>query len=129
MWISFRRSVDHESYQIALGAMREAYEVVLSAKQAEADMLRRQIADLMSREKYLQAKADNLVDRLLVRDAKVAAVAPMAIEVAKARDEETVKRLRETFEQLNDVGITPASAVKEPRAFELAGGSAVGIGN
>jgi hypothetical protein len=109
--------------------MREAYEVVLSAKQAEADMLRRQIADLMSREKYLQAKADNLVDRLLVRDAKVAAVAPMAIEVAKARDEETVKRLRETFEQLNDVGITPASAVKEPRAFELAGGSAVGIGN
>lgn len=113
-----------DAFQVALGAMGEAHKLVIEAKEVEVSILRKQVAELGEALRYERARADNLVDRLLVRDAKVAAVSPAAIEIAKAKDEETYKRLKETFEQLNDVGMAPVS-VKEPRAFEMAGGSVV----
>ena len=117
-------STKDEAFRVSLGAIGQAHEQVLEAKQIEVEALKRMLADLGEQIRYERARADSLVDRLLVRDAHVAAVSPVAIAAAKMRDEETVKRLRETFEQMNDVGVAPAS-VAEARAFELAGGSAV----
>lgn len=101
----------------------ESYGIALGAKQNEIVALTARIEVLAEEVRYERARADGLVDRLLMRDAKVAAVAPAAIAAAAERDKVAVKKLEETFAGLAEVGEIPES--REPRAFDVAGGSAV----
>ena len=101
----------------------EAFAIALGAKENEIISLKSRIEVLSGEVKYERARADSLVDRLLVRDAKVSAVAPVAVAAAAERDKVAVERLKKTFEGLADVGDIPEQ--KEPRAFEIAGGLAV----
>lgn len=112
-----------DAHALVLSAFDSSYRLSLGAKEIEIEALTRLIADLGAQLKYERARADNLADRLLVRDAHVAAVSPAALETAKHKDEVAVKKLREVFDQLNDIAVeVPA---KTHRAFDLAGGSAV----
>lgn len=100
-----------------------AQELILAAKESEIRSLKNQIENLEAQLKYERVKSDGLVDRLLVRDAHVAAVAPAAVELSKQKDEQAAARLKVVFDQLNDIG--DAVPVRDPRAFDLAGGTAV----
>src|SRR3990167_8413395 len=84
-----------DAYAIALSAFDSSHRIALGAKETEIEALTRTIVDLTAQLKYERARADNLVDRLLVRDAQVAAVAPAAVEIAKHKDEVAVKKLKE----------------------------------
>lgn len=109
-----------DAYALALSAFNDSHALALSAVQNEIRYLKNDLENVKTQLKYEKARADNLVDRLLIKEAKVAAVSPMAIEAAKMHDEQAVKKLREVFDQLNDVAAEiPA---KETRAFEFAGG-------
>lgn len=112
-----------DAYALALAAFDASHHIAIGAKEVEIASLRKTIDQLSEQLSYERAKADGLVDRLLVRDAKVAAVAPAAVEVAKYKDEAAMKKLKEIFDDMNAMGAeVPA---KENRAFDLAGGSAV----
>lgn len=123
-------STKEQAFDVSVKSLRDAYELALGAKESEVAALKRQVEDLEQRLKYERSRADALVDRLLVRDAKVLAVAPAAVEAARQKDEVAVKRLTEAFEQLNGVGeIPPAVMGAEPRKVEFAGkGAAVAAG-
>ena len=109
-----------DSYALALSAFNESHVLALAAKENEILYLKNDLEDLKTQLKYEKARADNLVDRLLIKEAKVAAVSPMALEAAKEKDEHAVKNLKIIFDQLNDVAAEiPA---KETRAFDFAGG-------
>lgn len=112
-----------DAYALALSAFNESHQIAIGAKENEIRYLKTTLEEVRKKLDYERAKSDGLVDRLLVRDAQVAAVSPAAVELAKHKDVEAIKVLRDTFAGLNDIG--EISAPKEPRAFELAGGSAV----
>ena len=101
----------------------ESFGLSLSSAHNEITLLNRLVDRLDGEVKYERARADALVDRLLMRDARVAAVAPAAVAAAAERDKVVTDRFREAFEGLNDVGEAPVAS--EPRAFDIAGGSAV----
>lgn len=101
----------------------EARDLVVAAKQAEIDGLMKRVAQLEKDWAYERSRADALVDRLLVRDARVAAVAPAAVAAAVEHDLlEGRKRgaLQEIFDDVARVGEDPPPA--EARAFDFAGG-------
>lgn len=111
------------AFQTAVKALGESRELVVAAKQCEIDSLKSRVESLEAALKYERARADALVDRLLVRDAKVAAVAPAAVAAATEKDlAEGKKRavLTEIFDKLAETGQEPPPG--EPRAFEFAGG-------
>lgn len=114
-----------DAHATALAAVDASHRVALGALDNEIQALKRLINQLNEQLSYERAKSDGLVDRLLVRDAKVAAVAPAAVEIAKHKDEQAVQKLKELFDGLNDV-TADIPAPKDLRAFDLAGGSAVG---
>ena len=113
-------------FDILINALDQGHRIALGAKECEIEVLTRTISDLAEQLKYERARADSLVDRLLVRDARVAAVAPVAIDAAKHKDAEAVKKLTEIFDSMNEMGVdVPAP---EQRAFEIAGGTAISSG-
>lgn len=111
-----------DAFAVALSAFYESHKIALGAKEVEIEALKRTIDDLVAQLAYERAKSDGLVDRLLVRDAKVAAVSPVAIEIAKHKDKEAVKKLAEIFDNLNDIAADPPPAPQGNRAFEFSGG-------
>mgnify|MGYP001595874529 CR=1 FL=1 len=113
-----------DAYALALSAFDASHHIALGAKESEIRALKNEVSGLTEQLKYERLKSDGLVDRLLVRDAKVAAVAPAAIELAKHKDAEGVKKLKEVFDQLNDIA-SDVPAPKEARVFDMAGGSAL----
>ena len=116
----------HRTHALIVKAMNESFGLSLQSKHNEVVMFAALAERLTEEVKYERARADSLVDRLLLRDAKVAAVAPAAIAAAAERDQVTVEKLKETFAGLAEVGEMPdPGAPGEPRAVEVAGGSAV----
>lgn len=113
-----------EAFRSAVDATAQARELVLAAKQAEIDFLKSHIAKLERAVQYEKTRADTLVDRLLVRDAKVAAVAPAAVAAAVEKDVKTAARrdeVQRVFDEVASVGADPVPPA-EPRAFDFAGG-------
>lgn len=111
------------TFDLIVKTKDESYAIALGAKQNEIIALNARLEVLAEEVHYERHRADGLVDRLLMRDAKVAAVAPAAVAAAAERDKVAVERLKETFAGLAEVGEIPEP--KEPRAFDVAGGSAV----
>ena len=112
------------AFEAAVKVLGEARDLIVAAKQAEIDSLRDRVSRLEDDVRYERARADALVDRLLVRDAKVAAVAPAAIAAAAEMDVENAKKrdvIQQAFDQLTETaGDIPAPT--ELRAHEFAGG-------
>ncbi len=115
-----------ESYLLAVSAKDASHALAVASLQNEIIGLRRTATLLEEKLKYEAARADGLVDRLLVRDARVAAVAPSAVAAAVHKDAEAVKVFKEVFDELNKAGVD--FPPPEQRSFELAGGVAVSPG-
>lgn len=111
------------TFDLIVKTKDESYAIALGAKQNEIISLNARLEVLGEEVRYERHRADGLVDRLLMRDANVAAVAPAAVAAAAERDKVAVERLKETFAGLGEVGEIPEP--REPRAFDVAGGSAV----
>lgn len=113
-----------ESYALALSAFNSSHELAIAAKENEIRYLKSTLEDTRSALAHANAKADALMDRLLVRDAKVAAVAaavsPSNLAAAAVKDENAAEKLRVIFDSINEMGDMPVP--KENRAFEFAGG-------
>lgn len=109
---------------IILAAKSEALDLIMGSKESEIRALKVQIEDLVGQLRYERSRADTLVDRLLAKEAHVAAVAPQAAHIAQMREDEVVKKLKVVFDGLGDVGEMPPPR-GEARAFDMAGGSAV----
>ena len=113
-------------FDLLVKAKDDSFAIAIGAKENEIASLRERIETLTEEVSYERHRADGLVDRLLMRDAKVAAVAPAAVAAAAERDKVAVARLKETFAGLAEVGEMPSpDAPGEPRAFDVAGGSVV----
>lgn len=114
---------------IILKAKDEAFALAIAAKDHEIEVFRTANSRLIEEIRYEKAKADGLVDRLLVRDAKVLAVSPQAVEAGILKDKVAVEKFKEIdklFNELNDVGSDfPSDAPTDQRSFAMAGGSAV----
>lgn len=111
---------------IILKAKDDAHNLSVACLQNEIAALAKHSASLEAQLKYERARADGLVDRLLVRDARVAAVAPSAIAAAVHKDAEAAKVIAKIFDELNSAGVEFPSS--EQRSFEMAGGVAVAPG-
>ena len=109
---------------IVTGAKDESLGISMAAKQSEIDYLKKQVDLLQEQLKYERIRADGLVDRLLVKDAKVPPVTPEAIAHTDPAVKEHVNKLKEAFDNLGDVGEIPGDG--EVRAFEIGGGRAAG---
>lgn len=112
-----------DAFETAVRVLGESRELVVAAKQCEIDALKAQLSTAEAALKYERARADALVDRLLVRDAKVAAVAPAAVAAAVESDIALGKKrdeVQKIFDNLATVGAEPPPG--EPRAFTFAGG-------
>ena len=112
---------------IIIKAKDDAHALAIASLQNEIVGLVRSSAKLEEQLRYERARADGLVDRLLVRDARVAAVAPSAVAAAVHKDAEAVKVISKIFDDLNATGVD--SPAKEQRAFDVAGGTAVSAGH
>lgn len=112
-----------DAHALVVDALRSAHSVALGAQANEILALKKTVEDLAAQLKYERARGDGLVDRLLVRDAKVAAVSPAAVAVAEYKDANAAKKLQEIFDSVNAMGAEVP--VTEHRAFDMAGGSAV----
>ena len=110
-----------------LVAHTDAHALAVASLQNEIIGLKRTATILEEKLKYESARADGLVDRLLVRDARVAAVAPTAVAAATYRDEKAAEQLKKVFDEINSAGVD--FPVKEQRSFEIAGGVAVDTGH
>lgn len=112
---------------IILKAKDEAFALAIAAKDHEIEVFRTANSRLIEEIKYEKAKADGLVDRLLVRDARVTAVSPQAVEAGILKDKVSVEKFKEIeklFDSLGDIGgDVPAP---DARTFTMAGGNAVG---
>ena len=116
-----------ESYLLAVSAKDASHALAVASLQNEIVGLKRTATTLEEQLKYERARADGLVDRLLVRDARVAAVAPSAVAAAVYKDEKAAEQLKKIFDEINMVGVDfPA---KEQRAFDMAGGTAIDSGH
>lgn len=115
-----------ESYLLAISAKDASHALAVASLQNEIAGLRRTATLLEEKLKYESARADGLVDRLLVRDAHVAAVAPTAVAAAAYKDEKAVEKLKEIFDEMNSAGVDFPE--KDQRAFEMAGGTAIAPG-
>lgn len=115
--------IPNRVFDILINALDASHRIAIGAKECEIEVLTRTISDLAEQLKYEKARADGLVDRLLVRDARVAAVAPSAVAAAAYKDGEAVKKLTEIFSSMNEMGADiPAP---QQRTFEMAGGTVV----
>lgn len=80
---------------------------ILEAKQNEVDFLNKQIVELTEQVAYQRERADQLVDRLLMRDGHVAPVTPMATQAIKTqvdKEKDRSKIVDEILESVNSVG-------------------------
>ena len=111
---------------IILKAKDDAHALAVASLQNEIIGLKRTANILEEKLRYESARADGLVDRLLVRDARVAAVAPSAVAAAVHKDAEGAKVLRKIFDEMNSAGVD--FPPQDSRSFEVAGGTAVAPG-
>lgn len=115
-----------EGFRHSVTAQEWAFTLAIAAKDHEIEVFKTANEKLIEELRYEKARADGLVDRLLVRDAKVLAVSPQAVEAGKLKDAASVERLKEVsklFDSLGDIGgEVPAP---DARTFTMAGGSAV----
>ena len=112
-----------DAHALAISALNSSHALSVGALSNEIVGLKCANGKLEEQLRYERSRADALVDRLLVRDAKVASVAPAAIAAAVHKDEQAVKKLKEVFDELNLTAVDfPA---QEHRSFDLAGGTAV----
>jgi len=111
------------SYALALSAFHDAHNLAIGAKGNEIISLQQRINELKEQLSYEKKRGDHLVDRLLQKEAHVAAVAPMAEHLVKHQDEEMVKKLKVVFDEINSVG--QEVPTPESRVFEMAGGKAI----
>jgi len=97
-----------ENFKFALASQKELTAALLETKGTEVILLRSRINELEQAVKYERAKADSLYDRLLIRDAKVAPVASVAVALAAAEAANPRKSMTEelsrVFDQLASVG-------------------------
>lgn len=118
-----------ESFKFSVTAQEWAFTLAIAAKDHEIEVFKTANEKLIEELKYEKARADALVDRLLVRDAKTFAVSPQAVEAGKLKDSVSVEKLKtidKLFNELNDVGSDfPSESTTDPRSFSIAGGSAV----
>ena len=112
------------SLDVIVKTKDEALVIIVAAKQSEINSAHDEIDRLREELEYERHRADALVDRLLVRDARVAAVAPAALAAAAQMDKETLARAKAVADVMNE----PAGAIPSefnpaagPRAFEFAG--------
>ena len=117
----------NDSHSLAVSAINSSHAVSIGALSNEIVALKRTLAAAEEQLRYERARADGLVDRLLVRDARVAAVTPSAVAAAVHKDAEAVKKLTAIFDEINMAGVDFPS--KEQRAFEMAGGTAIDPGH
>lgn len=110
--------------QIIADTKDAALLLVVQAKESEIGSLKASVEKLETQIRYERARADRLVDRLLERDAHVAAVAPLAEHVVKLQDENVRAKLSEIFDQMNEMGDTPPPRVAsaDGRVYRMAGG-------
>src|ERR1035437_3306001 len=94
-----------DSFEISITALDVAHTLAVASLQNEIIGLKRTATLLEEKLKYERARADGLVDRLLVRDARVAAVAPSAVAAAVHKDAEGAKKLAAIFDEMNSVGV------------------------
>lgn len=121
-------STKDNSFALALSAFNEAHSLVIGAKESEIRVLKLQVEDLAGQLKYEKSRGDALVDRLLQKEAHVAAVAPLAAHVARKQDEDAVagmSKIKVIFDELNSVSDSIPPPRGEGRAFTMAGGTAV----
>src|ERR1035437_7898982 len=98
-------SAKNEAHTLSYNALAEAHALAVASLQNEILGLKRTATILEEKLKYESARADGLVDRLLVRDARVAAVAPSAVAAAVHKDAEGAKKLAAIFDEMNSVGV------------------------
>lgn len=111
------------SFTTAVKALGESRELVVAAMQNEIDSLKSRIELLEQDLSYERKRADTLVDRLLVRDARVAAVAPAAIAAATEHDILEGKKRPEILKIFDEVAqVGEGANPHEPRGFDFAGG-------
>ena len=94
-------------YEVAVAALKEAHQIALQALSTENIVLRKIVHDQHEELNLEKARNQALVDRLLVRDAKVFPVQPIAQEAVKAMEADRVritKVLDDVFAQTNTVG-------------------------
>lgn len=111
----------------ALDAMQTGYETGMEAKCSEVGMLRGELEKALEQARYERQRADALVDRLLERDARVAAVAPEARALADAKTVQSVKTVEKLFDEINLAGEDLPDRIAEPQITEFAGGGKGGI--
>lgn len=115
-----------ESFLLTISSKDESHALAVASLQNEIIGLKQMAIILEEKLKYESARADGLVDRLLVRDARVAAVSPSAVAAAVHKDAKGAEVLRKIFDEINSAGVDfPAP---EQRSFEIAGGVAVDPG-
>lgn len=107
----------------ALSSYIESFKLALSAKETEVAFLKRQIADLQQSIRYESKRADALVDRLLIRDAKVFPVQPLAEEQAKKEQEAVFAKLQEVMDEVNMTGEDVPEIPAAPQQTTFAGGA------
>lgn len=115
-----------ESFALSINAVDIAHRLAVGAQANEIVALKNTVDDLRGQLKYERARGDGLVDRLLVRDARVAAVAPAAVAAAVYKDEQAAQKLKVIFDEINSAGVDFPS--HDNRVVEMAGGKAVAPG-
>jgi cell division septum initiation protein DivIVA len=128
MFVTYRilemiASTKDNAHALSLSAFHDAHNLAIGAKNNEIAALQQRIDELNQQLSYEKKRGDQLVDRLLQKEAHVAAVAPMAEHLVKHQDEEMVKKLKVVFDEINSVG--QEVPTPEPRVFEMAGGKAI----
>ena len=116
----------NDAHAAVMCALHSSHDLARASLSNEIVGLTRRIEGLEAQLKYERARADGLVDRLLVRDARVAAVAPSAVAAAVRKDAEAAKVIAKIFDELNSAG--QEFPGPEQRSFEIAGGVAVSPG-
>lgn len=115
-----------ESYLLAVSAKDASHALAVASLQNENLGLKRTATILEEQVRYERSRADALVDRLLVRDAKVASVAPAAVAAAAHKDAKAAEQLKKIFDEINLAGVESPST--EQRSIDIAGGTIVSPG-
>lgn len=114
--------------KVAVEAIREGHKVALSAIATENAFLRAEVASLKHDLAIETARSQALVDRLLVRDAKIYPVQPIATEAVKAAQAEKDKigkEISKVFDQMSSVGEDAPEVAQSSQQVDFDGGGRV----
>jgi hypothetical protein len=96
-----------EGRNCLVSEMRARNDEIIEAKNVEIRFLMEKVRALEKAAAYERERADQLVDRLLVKDAKVAPIASMsqaAVQSASELDRKKMEEMEGVFNSINDVG-------------------------